>query len=218
MKDGTPLPAALSGNIIERLIRLDESLMFLIGGALQYVCDREYLEQTGTLTIDDTRILLSDMLWTFYTENPAMTPVGTTLLWHMPTPPDRWLICEGAGHSTALYPELFALWGYKYGGSGAFFAVPDMSGRIPWGASISIPLDDEYGAATHTLTISEMPSHNHQLQRGSQTAGGTTPRIVMPNNTTFGPLPVTGGEGGGNPHNNIPPVLGVHFIVYAGKP
>jgi microcystin-dependent protein len=217
-RDGTPLPAALSGNVIERLIRLDEALMYLVGGALEYLCDREKLEQTGTLTVDDSKLALSDMLWAFYTEQPAMIPVGATMIWHTSAPPTRWLLCTGGVAYVADYPELFALWGYKYGASGAQFGLPDIEDFLPIGAGGIVSLDGYAGEAAHTLTAAEMPSHKHTIPRATNTAGGTTPRTTAPNNTLFvGAQAETELSGGGLPHNNIPPVFGVNFIVYGGR-
>lgn len=43
------------------------------------------------------------------------------------------LLCDGSSYATALYPQLFALIGYTYGGSGANFNVPDIRGRATAG-------------------------------------------------------------------------------------
>jgi len=43
------------------------------------------------------------------------------------------LLCDGSSYATALYPQLFALIGYTYGGSGADFNVPDIRGRATAG-------------------------------------------------------------------------------------
>jgi hypothetical protein len=62
MKDGTPLPPALSGNTVERLIRMDESLFYLVNGVLSFLVNREPLEQTGALTPEQAKDALNDML------------------------------------------------------------------------------------------------------------------------------------------------------------
>jgi Phage Tail Collar Domain len=49
--------------------------------------------------------------------------------------PAKWLRCNGNAYSTSSYPELFAVIGYTYGGSGATFNVPDLNGRHPIGES-----------------------------------------------------------------------------------
>lgn len=69
MRSVTPLPPTLSGNILERLIRLDEALIYLVGGSLEYLTDKEPLEETGALTVEQARAALSQMLWDYYHEN-----------------------------------------------------------------------------------------------------------------------------------------------------
>lgn len=44
--------------------------------------------------------------------------------------PTGWLICDGRTVPTASYPELFAVIGYNFGGSGASFALPNFSDRF----------------------------------------------------------------------------------------
>ncbi|MED5524167.1 MAG: phage tail protein [Pseudomonadota bacterium] len=44
------------------------------------------------------------------------------------TEPWGWLLCDGRQLACQDYPELFAMLGYHYGGSGAQFALPDYRG------------------------------------------------------------------------------------------
>ena len=44
--------------------------------------------------------------------------------------PSGWLLCNGTGYSTTIYPALFAVIGYTYGGSGGTFNVPSLSGTV----------------------------------------------------------------------------------------
>jgi hypothetical protein len=44
--------------------------------------------------------------------------------------PAGWLLCNGGSYSTTLFPALFAVIGYSYGGSGSSFNVPSLSGTV----------------------------------------------------------------------------------------
>jgi microcystin-dependent protein len=220
MSDLSGLIAIAENNTVS-IVELQPQSLAVLLYALDHVRNhQEWLDYWGEFMSDSDIELIHEIVDAASDDilRPVvMTPVGATMIWHMPTPPDRWLICEGAGHDKALYPELFALWGYKYGGSGSFFAVPDMSGLIPYGASIAIPLDTEAGEATHLLTVNEMPQHNHadaiRVGNGSPARG-----VVGSGSATLVNInAITANNGGSVAHNNLPPVLGVNFIVYAGR-
>ena len=61
-----PLPAALDGVEVERVIRLDSALLYLVNGALSALLDLTRYEQTGTLTVEDARAALETMLEDYY--------------------------------------------------------------------------------------------------------------------------------------------------------
>ena len=159
----------------------------------------------------------------FEVMNPIMTiPVGATMTWHLPTPPDRWLFCNGDYALKADYPELWALWGETFGGALTdFFALLDMRDKSPMGQSASLALNATSGAMTHTLTTSEIPSHTHAAANGGNymVNGGTGAKTHQP---AAGALAnyqaLTAPTGGGTAHNNLHPVRGVNWIVYAGLP
>lgn len=158
----------------------------------------------------------------------AVSPiVGEGKMWFTDTPPDRWLLLDGTPASRAEYPELFALWGTQYGaGDGSTtFDIPNLIGRSPIGAGfviappMSIGLGAAFGEYEHTLTIAEMPEHRHRVPKQSVTVNAAvnvaTPAARTDNPAT--PHVETDLAGGGLPHNNVHPVWGVNFIVYAGE-
>lgn len=67
------------------------------------------------------------------------------------------------------------------------------------------------GEATHTLSISEMPSHSHiQYVTANEHSGGSAERGDWNYDTTglsLYPQCDTGMAGGGSPHNNMPPYI-----------
>jgi microcystin-dependent protein len=94
-----------------------------------------------------------------YTNNAA--PVGSIVMWPTATPPANWSWCLGQSLPTASYPTLFNLIGYSYGGSGANFNLPNLGGRMPYCYTGSPNIGAVGGEATHTLSVSEMPAHDH---------------------------------------------------------
>lgn len=219
MRSVTPLPATLSGTIIQRLIEIDEALIPYVSGALVWLCDKEPFEETGALTIEDAKILFSDMLQTYFEEMYMKTPAGATMIWHTNAPPTHWFLCTGGVVLKAEYPELYAVLGDKYGSTSTQFGLPDMQDVSPMGVGGIVALDGLAGAQFHTLITNEIPEHAHTiLLRGSGTAGGALNRVNAPAQTTLASNVVTDVQGGGAQHNNLHPVFGVNFIIFGGRP
>jgi microcystin-dependent protein len=114
-----------------------------------------------------------------------------------------WLYCDGSQRTTAAYPDLFALIGYTYGGSGANFALPDLRIRFPLGTDGSTyPLAASGGETDHLLTTNEIPAHSHQVSRS--TSSGSFRAAGGASHAGYFNAELTGG---GLSHNNMPPYL-----------
>lgn len=83
--------------------------------------------------------------------------------------PLNWATCSGQVMSIAQNDVLFALVGTTYGGDGQnTFNLPDMRGRIPLhmgqGPGLSPrTIGEKAGSETTTLTVNNLPSHNHAI-------------------------------------------------------
>ena len=165
-------------------------------------------------------------------------PVGVIQAYAGVNTPSDWLFCDGSLISRTTYADLFTVIGESYGsGDGSTtFNLPDLRGRVPVGkddmggnsayilSTNGNILGYSGGEDIHTLTVDEMPYHEHQVEYyrdgsyGSQGAArwnGTTGDYV----TAGGPEWVTNGNvrgkgvGGDQPHNNMQPYLITNYII-----
>lgn len=87
-----------------------------------------------------------------------------------------------------------------------------LGGRFLVGADSTYTAGSTGGEASHTLTIDEMPQHNHSIDNYN-TAGGSTSfmTVTAQAKTGYGNNVQTWYTGGGKAHNNLPPYLAVYM-------
>lgn len=89
------------------------------------------------------------------------------------TAPDGYLICNAAVYNISDYPILGPKLGNKYGGNGTTtFGVPDLIDRTPVGAGGTYALAAKGGNATESLSVAQMPAHDHFGSTAAQGNGG----------------------------------------------
>ena len=153
-------------------------------------------------------------------------PVGAIMPFGSDTIPDNWLLCNGQAVSRTTYQELFNTIGTTYGTGDGFttFNLPNLQGKIPVGKNANDTdfdtLGETGGEKTHTLTINEMPSHNHQREQTGRALywdedltemGGLTSGV----NVQISWNKDTTNTGGSQPHNNLQPYIVQNYIIKA---
>ena len=78
---------------------------------------------------------------------------------------DGFLVCDGSAVSRTVYPKLFAAISTTFGsGDGSTtFNLPDLRGRFVMGESPSHSLASTGGAEQQTISVSQLPAHNHPV-------------------------------------------------------
>ncbi|MUT67222.1 phage tail protein [Paenibacillus sp. NEAU-GSW1] len=142
--------------------------------------------------------------------------------------PRNWALCDGQLLPINQNQALFSLLGTTFGGNGQTnFALPDLRGRVPIGVGDGYTLGEQGGQEAHTLSISEMPAHNHPLLAKSIDATTTLPKNgvwaapAVSAYHTGGPGGVgmamksgtIGSIGGSQPHWNMQPYLTMNFCI-----
>lgn len=191
----------------------------------------------------------------------SATPVGMVMDYAGDFAPEGWILCDGRSLSRTAEASLFAVIGTKFGSSsGSTFNVPDLRGRIVAGAdnmggasanritnAVSgfnpNTIGSAGGSQNHTLTVNEMPSHDHGGTTGSagafNPANGIYDKLLhvdgkrtvppgaddtphQPNLETAGTIRPTPNhthkipsQGGGQPHTNMQPTMVMNKIIRA---
>ncbi len=150
--------------------------------------------------------------------------------------PTGWATCDGQLMPISQNTALFSLLGTNYGGDGkSTFGLPDLQGRAPmfWGQGQGLTdrfIGETGGSQTVTLIPSEMPAHTHQARAtaAAGTSANPTDGIWAVAGSRRAPTSLysttsAGGgamspqalaiNGGGLPHNNMPPYLTMTFII-----
>jgi microcystin-dependent protein len=161
--------------------------------------------------------------------NEVTIPVGTIIPNVSDTPTAGWLLCDGTQYDRVDYPALSALIPEgtdNIGGTSDVFTVPNLVGRAVIGAGSvgaspanGYDLGQYVGAPTHTLTINQMPNHDHYIYNERSYAPFAVPGTVGGlgiSGTGGSDSYKTGIEGGNSSHNNMQPSQAFFYWIYAG--
>lgn len=139
-------------------------------------------------------------------------------------PPRGWAQCNGQLLPINQNQALFALLGTLYGGNGTTsFALPDMRSRVPMHVS-NFNQGEMSGTERHTLTVQEMPAHNHSALASSASPNQPSPDgNLLAKNAAAPPFINTsnaimnsaalGSTGGSQPHENRMPYLALNYCI-----
>jgi microcystin-dependent protein len=219
----------------------------IIGNSSTYVLQRwttaarpsnPYVGEIGFNITLNTLEFWNGVAWQQLVESSSnsIVPTGALLPFAGSVAPAGFLLANGASVSTVTYAALFSIIGYTYGGAGASFNLPNMVNNVPVGAggSIAPTLGTTTGSATHTLTVTELPTgipvsvsdpgHRHasfcENPSGQVTNGGTGQNTMgrVPSAFVGDVQTATTGitavaNGGASAHSIVQPSIGVNFII-----
>jgi rhizosphere induced protein len=133
-----------------------------------------------------------------------------------------WMVCDGRSLNASMYPELFAVLGYLYGGSGNSFNLPDLRGMFLRGVSNTDAALEQRVAAPNGIAngvgstqASAMQQHVHNYNSPAQPApivtGSNAPQQVVAS--------VNQNDQTGSPaQSNTPLSVNVNVSNYENRP
>lgn len=144
-------------------------------------------------------------------------------------PPLNWAFCDGSLLSIAEHEVLYTLTGTTYGGDGVTtFALPDLRGRAPihQGQGLGLSnrtIGERAGVEEVTLTANQMPIHTHPMLTSTSATSTSPAGAVLAQQTPAGYTDAVPDSqlaaqsllpaGGNQPHDNMPPYVGVNYII-----
>jgi microcystin-dependent protein len=143
--------------------------------------------------------------------------------------PRGWATCDGQLLAISSNSALFSLLGTTYGGDGrTTFGLPDLRGRVPMHAGSGPGLSprrlgEKGGAETVTLTVAQLPSHNHGVTASAPPADARIPTGKRPASTegaSYGAgqaaamaADMVTPTGGSQAHDNMPPFGCINYVI-----
>ncbi len=149
--------------------------------------------------------------------------------------PRGWAFCNGQILPIAQNTALFSLLGTTFGGNGqTTFALPDLRGRVPNSSGqgpglSSYDLGQVGGVESETMTINQMPAHNHlvnALNSGSDSgrpgskflsnlnvpSDGSATLYAASSDVQMAPTMINN-TGGSQPFSVLQPYLTLNFCI-----
>jgi len=157
-------------------------------------------------------------------EDPIL---GTVFIFAGNFAPTGYALCNGALLPIAQNTALFSVIGTFYGGDGVTtFALPNLQSRVPVGMGQGVGLSpysvgENGGTENVTLTIGQMPGHNHVLTYAEEQTTNMPANALPAANGAYSTQRATGDMsangmtvvGQNQPHNNIQPFLTLTYII-----
>lgn len=202
----------LAGNMLARVIVVDESLAPHVGDAITQLTNEWTWRESGS-TIDEVISSCFDSVDSYYLN----LMIGSISLF-LGSAPSFYLALDGTTYNQSDYPELAQVLDPTFRDDLAeTFTLPDMRDMFALGAGSNYPLGSLGGESEHTLTSDEMPNHTHDYQSVNIDIDVKTVGAPIPYGASIGPILPTTAAGAGQSHENKPPYIALTWCIFAGR-
>jgi microcystin-dependent protein len=200
----------LSGVTAVRVMALDSALLQYVGGAITQLCIENQWLAWGDSVADVVQAMFS-AVDTWYSD----MLIGSVFLFLSSLPPG-WLALDGSTYDADDYPLLYDKLPAQLK-TETDFTLPDMSGLFPLGTNTVGQLGDTGGASSVTLSVSNLPAHNHTYVPPTiSEIDVEAPGAPIPS-TGIGAETVTGNAGSGESFSIVNPYVKMIYAIFSGQ-
>jgi microcystin-dependent protein len=141
-----------------------------VDGNYDYIADfvnGQLINRDGRISMDAQLLLVGDPTERDHAANKnyvdALLPIGIIMPYGgVAAPAGKWLLCDGTGKSVSTYKDLHNVLGFRYGGSGGTFNLPNMAGRVPVGVDTARTIMSATGKSGGTYAV-PIAAHSHPM-------------------------------------------------------
>lgn len=142
--------------------------------------------------------------------------IGALVHYATDEPPHSLLKCDGAQHLRTDYPRLYAELPAGLIIDADNFITPTVEGVVMLATNGTYLQGDTGGESEHTLTVAEMPAHNHLYDKPTFNIDVESVGLPDPLGVGNPSIPtLTSSSGSGNSHNNMQPYIAYHVGIVA---
>lgn len=207
--DAPSEPVAYHQILITLPVNVDLERFFW--GALQAVCFHTAWIEYGSMSPEDAAFFMKEAM----NSRKEFDMLGAIIPLVREDVPSSMLLCDGGVYNKEDYSQLWDVWPSAMKDA-TTLTLPDLRNLFLVGAGLDYELGESGGEAEVTLTVDEIPSHDHIYDQ--YTFGIDIESVGVPDPTGVGQptLPTsTSSTGGGEAHENRPPYYALVYAVIA---
>jgi microcystin-dependent protein len=196
-------------DILCRSLSIPSQLLPAVLGALGLLTYEYNWEEFGDMTVSECAELAT-VMWDSLAEGSDCM-IGRIDYYATTTLPSCCLPCDGTHYDRTDYPLLYASLDSAFIVDADEFFTPNIGDKFILEVGTG-SVGDVGGEAEHTLSIDEIPAHDHTIPGSSCFPYGEIPEVCVVGGVL---TQDTGETGGGDPHNNMPPYIRLRAGIIA---